>query len=205
MEFYASWDDTSTNVAWNRPSLHALIQIWNELNTKHDLSDYEVYLAGGFAEYLHNPTIPPTWDIDIYFVSDNPNYSHLKSVLDDAKLLSIKNNVLSDVKGITSDVWNYFKYIRGGKTPPEKYFLDKNMTFYTNFLKFTKIVNGEIEIDNDLGKKHPYTEVCDGLYQFKKKSKLGNIGEKKYLDKINSGVYSGVDVNLKTTNFNFVT
>ena len=202
MEFYASWDNISTKTAWYRPSLHALINIWKELNSKHNLENYEVYLAGGFAEYLHNPTIPLTWDMDICFVNDNPNYAEIKSILDDVQKLGFKYESLVDVKCVSKDIWDYFEYLHNGEAPPKDWWLGKNKTCYYNWIKFTKIIDGVVEIETDLSKSYNFIKVYDGLYKIEG---MGDKLEKKVLDKINSNIYKGINVNLKTTDFNFVT
>lgn len=203
MEFYASWDNISTNNPWSRPSLYGLINIWKELNSKYNLENYEVYLAGGFAEYLHNPNLPLTWDMDICFVNDNPNYSEIKSILDDILKMSFKYESLVDAKCVNKDTWNYFEYLHSGEAPSKDWWVGKNSISYFNWTKFTKIIDGVVEIDNDLTKTHTYIkEVYDGLY---KVEGCWEELEKKVLDKINSNIYKGVNVNLKTTNFNFVT
>ena len=200
MQFYAAWDDITTTKAWSRPNLHQLTLWWNDIQKLHNLDDYEVYLVGGFAEYLHNPTLPMTWDMDICLVSDNPNHIQLKSILDDSLKLAIHHNFLIDIKGVPTYTWNFFKKLHSGKIPAEDTIDNKKFHLIRNYKKFVKYINGELDMEFYLNEDNSF-EITSGLY---KDSNKYTILYKKVIDKFNDGTYLGKIVDLKTTDFNFV-
>ena len=204
MQFYAAWDDISTTKAWSRPNLHQLILWWNDIQKLHNLDDYEVYLVGGFAEYLHNPTLPMTWDMDICLVSDNPNYNELKSILDDSLKLALHHNFLIDIKGVPTYTWSFFQKLHSGEIPPKEKIDKEQFYLLKNYKKFVKYIDGELDREFSLNEDNykNWSEVTDGLYKdFNHYSLLYN----KVIDRFNDGTYVGKIVDLKTTDFNFVT
>jgi hypothetical protein len=110
---------------------------YKELSELHDLSEYEVYLVGGFAEYLNNPTIPKTWDADICLVSDTPDLPKLKEILDDGLRLGFKNRLFVDFKHVNWYYWNVFRKIRTNNNID----IDgSQMIMIKNYLKFQILV-----------------------------------------------------------------
>ena len=202
MQFYAHWDNISTNVAWGRPSLHGLMLWWYDIRNLHNLDDCDVYLVGGFAEYLHNPTLPLTWDMDICFVSDNMEYSKMKKILDDSYNIMFKHNILVDAKVVPTYMWEFFQKLHSGQIP-KKIDLDfDKFHLFINWKKYEKYVNGELETSYDIESETNYIyEVYPGLYKLSKY--LDKLYEK-VTDRFNEGIYKGKIVNLKTTDFNFV-
>ncbi len=199
MKFYAAWDNISTTTPWGRPELFSLLKTWNELKDKHNFNNYDVYVAGGFAEYLHNPTNPKTWDIDLCYVfdSDELNDSEIKSMLDVTQSIGFKNEVFIDVKFVPRKTWDFFIKLHNGKIPPKS---EMDDTYYiTNWKKFIKIIDGVTERETQ-HEPSDYTEIYDGLYRW------DNVGGKfveKVTEKFNSGLYKGKNINLKTSDFVF--
>lgn len=200
MDFFCRFDNLTTTLAWARPELYTLNIWYKELSELHDLSEYEVYLAGGFAEYLNNPTNPKTWDADVCLVSDNPNLPKLKEILDDGYKLAFKNRIFVDFKYVNWYYWNAFREISIGVVPE----VDINqMILIKNYLKFQKYIDDVLEIETidtpELVKESnkELITLLDGLYQFKG---YPDYLIEKVINKVNDGIYKGVYVDLKKDN-----
>jgi len=200
VEFYAAWDNRiTTTTPWNRPGLFSLIKTWDELKSKHNFDNYDVYVAGGFAEYLHQPTNPLTWDIDLCYVpkSDKLNYSEIKAILDDSIKIGFENLLLIDVKLIPKITWDFFRKLHSDYYPTQNE-IDK-VWYITNWDSFYKNIDGVVERDT---KKEPsdYTKLPEGLYRF---DGTGNGIIEKVKEKIDSGLYKNKYIDLKVSDFNF--
>tara|TARA_B110000503_G_scaffold140049_1_gene229936 strand:- start:1550 stop:2164 length:615 start_codon:yes stop_codon:yes gene_type:complete len=200
MDFFCRFDNLTTTIAWGRPELYTLTMWYTELSELHDLSEYEVYLAGGFAEYLNNPTNPKTWDADICLVCDNPNLPKLKEILDDGIRLAFKNRILIDLKCVNWYFWNTFRELSSGVIPEID---NTKITLIKNYLKFQKYIDGVLEIDAITTKHSLYKTnqemviLSKGLYQIKG---APTILIEKVINKFNEGIYKGVYVDLKQDN-----
>ena len=201
--FFASWDNISTNKAWNRPELYNLIKWRDTLLPLYDgLDGIDIFLVGGFAEYLYKPTNPLTWDMDVCFVIDESiDYGFLKSMMDDSRRISLDIGILLDQKAVTLNTYKFFQKLHSGIVP--KYTKEDDMVYFINYAKMLKVRNGQIEIDtNLLVRPHAkITEVYPGFY------KVVGITDRlidKVVNKFNEGIYSGKVVNLKNSDFNFI-
>jgi hypothetical protein len=167
---------------------------YKELSELHDLSEYEVYLAGGFAEYLNNPTIAKTWDADICLVSNEPDLPKLKEILDDGYRLGFKNRIFVDFKYVNWYHWDVFRKISVGETVD----IDSSkMIVIKNYLKFQKYVDGVLEHETITPKNDCLITLMDGLYQI---SGTPTLLVDKVINKFNEGIYKGVYVDLKKDN-----
>jgi hypothetical protein len=200
MDFFCRFDNLTTTLAWGRPELYTLTMWYKELSELHDLSEYEVYLAGGFAEYLNNPSNPKTWDADVCLVSDNPDLPKLKQILDDGYRLAFKNRIFVDLKCVNWYHWNIFRTLSSGVIPE---FDINQMILIKNYLKFQKYIDGVLEIETidspEVANKtnRNMITLLDGLYQFKGTT---NALMEKVVNKFNDGIYKGVYVDLKNDN-----
>jgi hypothetical protein len=201
MDFFCRFDNLTTTLVWGRPELYTLTMWYKELSELHDLSEYEVYLAGGFAEYLNNPTNPKTWDADVCLVCDNPNLPKLKEILDDGYRLAFKNRILVDLKCVNWYFWNTFRELSTGE-PVE--INSDNMLIIKNYLKFQKYIDGVLEVEtitpiNPIDSNRDVIKLMDGLYQI---TGTPTMLVEKVINKFNEGIYKGVYVDLKKdTNF----
>jgi len=201
--FFASWDTISTTTPWKRPELYSLIK-WRDtlFNMYGGLDGIDVFLVGGFAEYLYKPTNPLTWDADVCFVLNEPiDYRFLKHMMDDSRRISLDVGILLDQKVVPTNTYEFFQKLHSGIIP--KYNKEDDMVYFTNHTKFLKVRNDEIEVDINLfDKPHAtITEVYDGFY------KVVGINDRlinKVVNKFNEGIYSGKVVNLKDSEFNFI-
>ena len=200
MDFFCRFDNLTTTIAWGRPELYTLNMWYKELSELHDLSEYEVYLAGGFAEYLNNPTIPKTWDADVCLVCDTPDLPKLKQILDDGYRLAFKNRIFVDLKCVNWYFWNTFRELSSGVIPEID---NTKITLIKNYLKFQKYIDGVLEIDAITTKHSLYKTnremviLSKGLYQIKG---APTILIEKVINKFNEGIYKGVYVDLKRDN-----
>ena len=208
-KFYASFGDISTTRAWDRPNLYNLIK-WKDtlLNLHNGLDGIDLFLVGGFAEYLHNPTNPLTWDVDICFIVDESiDCKRIKTILDDSLRIGLDIGILLDQKAVTPYVYELFQKLWKGKIPED--YDSKKMIFFKNFIESEKWIN-DVQIygrgkSNTHWSDNPKIEVTnpyDGLY------KVVGMGDKlinKVVNKFNEGIYKGKDVNLKTSDFEFTT
>ena len=206
--FYASFGDISTTNAWNRPNLYNLIK-WRDtlFNLHNGLDGIGVFLVGGFAEYLHNPTNPLTWDVDVCFIVDESiDYKRIKTILDDSLKIALDIGILLDQKAVTPYVYEFFQKLWTGNIPED--YDNNKMIFFKNFKYSEKWING-VQIYGGKSNKHwskkPEMEVTnpyDGLYKVVGMSdKLIN----KVIDKFNGNIYIGKDIDLRNSDFNFIT
>ena len=206
--FYASFGDISTTKAWNRPNLYNLIK-WRDtlFNLHNGLDGIGVFLVGGFAEYLHNPTNPLTWDVDVCFIVDESiDYKRIKTILDDSLKIALDIGILLDQKAVTPYVYEFFQKLWTGNIPED--YDNNKMIFFKNFKYSEKWING-VQIYGGKSNKHwskkPEMEVTnpyDGLYKVVGMSdKLIN----KVIDKFNGNIYIGKDIDLRNSDFNFIT
>ena len=206
--FYASFGDISTTNAWNRPNLYNLIK-WRDtlFNLHNGLDGIGVFLVGGFAEYLHNPTNPLTWDVDVCFIVDESiDYKRIKTILDDSLKIALDIGILLDQKAVTPYVYEFFQKLWTGNIPED--YDNNKMIFFKNFKYSEKWING-VQIYGGKSSKHwskkPEMEVTnpyDGLYKVVGMSdKLIN----KVIDKFNGNIYIGKDIDLRNSDFNFIT
>ena len=206
--FYASFGDISTTNAWNRPNLYNLIK-WRDtlFNLHNGLDGIDVFLVGGFAEYLHNPTNPLTWDVDVCFIVDESiDYKRIKTILDDSLKIALDIGILLDQKAVTPYVYEFFQKLWTGNIPED--YDNNKMIFFKNFKYSEKWING-VQIYGGKSNKHwskkPEMEVTnpyDGLYKVVGMSdKLIN----KVIDKFNGNIYIGKDIDLRNSDFNFIT
>ena len=206
--FYAAFGDISTTRAWDRPNLYNLIK-WRDtlFNLHNGLDGIGVFVVGGFAEYLYNPRNPLTWDVDVCFIVDESiDYKRIKTILDDSLRIGLDIGILLDQKAVTPYVYEFFQKLWKGKIPED--YDNKKMIFFKNFKYSEKWINGvQIYGGND-GKhwsKNPKLEVTnpyDGLY------KVVGMGDKlinKVIDKFNGNIYIGKDIDLRNSDFNFIT
>ena len=131
--FYASFGDISTTKAWNRPNLYNLIK-WRDtlFNLHNGLDGIDVFLVGGFAEYLHNPTNPLTWDVDVCFIVDESiDYKRIKTILDDSLKIALDIGILLDQKAVTPYVYEFFQKLWTGNIPED--YDNNKMIFFKNF------------------------------------------------------------------------
>jgi hypothetical protein len=200
MDFFCRFDNLTTTLAWSRPELYTLNIWYKELSELHDLSEYEVYLAGGFAEYLNNPSNPKTWDADVCLVSNNPNVSNLKQILDDGLRLGFKNRLFVDLKCINWYYWDVFRELSTGIVPD----IDgNNMILIKNYLKFQKYIDGVLEyemntsdeLSNEIDRE--LITLTEGLFQIKG---APTFLIQKVINKFKEGIYKGVYVDLKKDN-----
>lgn len=200
MDFFCRFDNLTTTIAWGRPELYTLNMWYKELSELHDLSEYEVYLAGGFAEYLNNPTIPKTWDADVCLVCDTPDLPKLKQILDDGYRLAFKNRIFVDLKCVNWYFWNTFRILTTGVIPQID---NTKIVTIKNYLKFQKYIDGVLESEAISSKEKAESEgrelntLMDGLYEM--------VGTptfliEKVINKFNEGIYKGVYVDLKKDN-----
>jgi len=196
MDFFCRFDNLTTTLAWGRPELYTLTMWYKELSELHDLSEYEVYLAGGFAEYLNNPSNPKTWDADVCLVSDNPDLPKLKQILDDGYKLGFKNRILVDLKCVNWYFWNTFRNLSKGIVDEIN---GDNMLLIKNYLKFQKYIDGVLEVEtitpiNPIDSNRDVITLMGGLYQIKG---TPTMLVDKVINKFNEGIYKGVYVDLK--------
>ena len=72
------------------------------MNLHNGLDGIDLFLVGGFAEYLHNPTNPLTWDVDICVIVDESiDYKRIKTILDDSLRIGLDIGILLDQKAVT--------------------------------------------------------------------------------------------------------
>jgi hypothetical protein len=199
MDFFCRFDNLTTTLAWGRPELYTLNMWYKELSELHDLSEYEVYLAGGFAEYLNNPSNPKTWDADVCLVSDTPNLPKLKQILDDGYRLAFKNRILVDLKCVNWYFWNTFRKLSKGVDTKIN---SDEMLLIKNYLKFQKYIDGVLEVEtitpiNPLDSNRDVITLMDGLYQI---TGTPTMLVDKVINKFNEGIYKGVYVDLNRDN-----
>ena len=201
--FYASFGDISTTKAWNRPNLYNLIK-WRDtlFNLHNGLDGIDVFLVGGFAEYLHNPSNPLTWDADVCFiVEESVDYKRIKRILDDSLKIALEVGILLDQKAVTPYVFNFFQQLHSGVVP--EYNNDK-IIYFKNFKSFEKIINGNIVVAKSTAAppNMEFENVYPELYKvFGMNKKLID----KVINKFKKGIYTGRSINLKDTDFNFTT
>jgi len=199
MDFFCRFDNLITTIPWGRPELYTLNMWYKELSELHDLSEYEVYLAGGFAEYLNNPSNPKTWDADVCLVSDNPDLPKLNQILDDGYRIAFKNRILVDLKCVNWYFWNTFREISKGISTE----IDSdNMLLIKNYLKFQKYIDGVLEAEaitptNPIDTNRGVIKLMDGLYQI---TGTPTMLVDKVINKFNEGIYKGVYVDLNKNN-----
>jgi len=112
--FYCKLGDIETTTPWMRPTIDSFRRWsmeWVQLN---NLSDFDVYLVGGFAEKLNNYNLQ-TWDVDIVLRGDIQSFQNLKNVMDSAVSLGFSNCMLIDIMWVNDSVWNQHLNIRMGK------------------------------------------------------------------------------------------
>ena len=200
MDFFCRFDNLTTTIVWARPELYTLNMWYKELSELHDLSEYEVYLAGGFAEYLNNPSNPKTWDADVCLVCDNPNLPKLKEILDDGIRLAFKNRIFIDFKWVNWYFWNTFRDISDGKVVEVD---NTKMLTIKNYLKFQKYIDGVLESEATLSTEimdemhRTLVTLLDGLYQI---TGIPTFLAEKVINKFKEGIYKGVYVDLKKDN-----
>ena len=199
MDFFCRFDNLTTTLAWGRPELYTLTMWYKELSELHDLSEYEVYLAGGFAEYLNNPSNPKTWDADVCLVSDNPDLPKLKQILDDGYKLGFKNRILVDLKCVNWYFWNTFRNLSKGIVDEIN---GDNMLLIKNYLKFQKYIDGVLEVEtitpiNPIDSNRDVITLMEGLYQI---TGTPTMLVDKVINKFNEGIYKGVYVDLNRDN-----
>ena len=199
MDFFCRFDNLTTTLAWGRPELYTLNMWYKELSELHDLSEYEVYLAGGFAEYLNNPSNAKTWDADVCLVSDTPNLPKLKQILDDGYRLAFKNRILVDLKCVNWYFWNTFRKLSKGVDTEIN---SDEMLLIKNYLKFQKYIDGVLEVEtitpiNPLDSNRDVITLMDGLYQI---TGTPTMLVDKVINKFNEGIYKGVYVDLNRDN-----
>ena len=201
--FYASWDDITTTKAWDRPSLDNLIK-WRDtlFNLHNGLEGIDVFLVGGFAEYLYNPSNMKTWDADICFVIDESiDYTHIKSILDDSLRIGLDIGIFLDQKAVTPIVYNFFKSLYSGVVPE---YSNDELIYFKNYKIFDKKWHGVSVFPNQ--RIYPtnveFVNVSEGLYKVTGINK--NLIDK-VIRKFNTGIYTGRSINLKDTDFNFTT
>ena len=199
MDFFCRFDNLTTTLPWGRPELYTLNMWYKELSELHDLSEYEVYLAGGFAEYLNNPSNPKTWDADVCLVSDNPDFPKLKQILDDGYRLAFKNRILVDLKCVNWYFWNTFRKLSKGVDTKIN---SDEMLLIKNYLKFQKYIDGVLEVEtitpiNPLDSNRDVITLMDGLYQI---TGTPTMLVDKVINKFNEGIYKGVYVDLNRDN-----
>tara|TARA_B110000091_G_scaffold3244_1_gene3259 strand:- start:165 stop:824 length:660 start_codon:yes stop_codon:yes gene_type:complete len=205
--FYAAFDDISTTRAWDRPNLYNLIK-WRDtlFNLHNGLDGIDVFLVGGFAEYLHNPRNPLTWDADVCFIVDEDvDYNRIKTILDDSLRIALDIGIFIDQKAVTPYVFNFFQQLQKGVIHEHDY---TKLIFFRNYMGFDKIINGVKIYSSGNGKpwwdspKIDVTNVYPGLW------KVAGVSEKlinKVINKFNEGIYTGRDVDLRNSDFNFIT
>ena len=196
--FFASWDDINTTIPWSRPNLDSLIRIKDTILKKYNgLDGIDMYVVGGYAEYLHKPTNPLTWDIDINLVLNKSfEASYLKQILDDLLRIGLDNRIFLDLKVMEPYLHEFWKELAiTGCLPEHK---KEDLVYYKNYRWFTKIRNGIQETRNKAAGET--VEVYHGLFKV-----TGYTPRlfKKVIDKVNNNIYSGEVINLKTTDFNF--
>tara|TARA_B110000977_G_C10834591_1_gene399500 strand:+ start:38 stop:664 length:627 start_codon:yes stop_codon:yes gene_type:complete len=196
--FFASWDDINTTIPWSRPNLDSLIRIKDTILKKYNgLDGIDMYVVGGYAEYLHKPTNPLTWDIDINLVLNKSfEASYLKQILDDLLRIGLDNRIFLDLKVMEPYLHEFWKELAiTGCLPEHK---KEDLVYYKNYRWFTKIRNGIQETRNKAAGET--VEVYNGLFKV-----TGYTPRlfKKVIDKVNNNIYSGEVINLKTTDFNF--
>ena len=205
--FYAAFDDISTTRAWDRPNLYNLIK-WRDtlFNLHNGLDGIDVFLVGGFAEYLHNPRNPLTWDADVCFIVDEDvDYNRIKTILDDSLRIALDIGIFVDQKAVTPYVFNFFQQLHSGVIPEHDY---TKLIFFRNYMRFEKIINGVQIYGSGNGKpwwdspKIDVTDVYPGLW---KVAGMTDKLMKKVINKFNEGIYTGRDVDLRNSDFNFIT
>lgn len=199
MDFFCRFDNLITTIPWGRPELYTLNMWYKELSELHDLSEYEVYLAGGFAEYLNNPSNPKTWDADVCLVSDNPDLPKLKQILDDGYRIAFKNRILVDFKCVNWYFWNTFRELSKGISTEIN---SDDMLLIKNYLKFQKYIDGVLEVEtitptNPIDTNRGVITLMDGLYQI---TGTPTMLVDKVINKFNEGIYKGVYVDLNKDN-----
>ena len=201
--FYAAWDDITTTTAWNRPELHNLIK-WRDtlFNLHNGLEGINVYLVGGYAEFLYKPQNPLTWDVDVCFiVEESVDYKRIKRILDDSLKIALEVGILLDQKAITPYTHSFFQSLYSGVVP--EYNNDK-IIYFKNFKSFEKIINGNIVVAKSTSAppNMEFENVYPGLYKvFGMNKKLID----KVINKFKKGIYTGRLIDLKNTDFNFTT
>jgi hypothetical protein len=197
-QFFASWDDINTTIPWNRPNLDSLIRITDIILQKYNgLDGIDMYVVGGYAEYLHKPTNPLTWDIDINLVLNKTfEASYLKQILDDLLRIGLDNRIFLDLKVMEPYLHEFWKELAiTGCLPKHK---KEDLVYYKNYRWFTKIRNGIQETRNKAA-----GETVEVYHGFFKVTGYTPRLFKKVIDKVNNNIYSGEVINLKTTDFNF--
>jgi hypothetical protein len=196
--FFASWDDINTTIPWNRPNLDSLIRIKDTILKKYNgLDGIDMYVVGGYAEYLHKPTNPLTWDIDINLVLNKTfEASYLKQILDDLLRIGLDNRIFLDLKVMEPYLHEFWKELAiTGCLPKHK---KEDLVYYKNYRWFTKIRNGIEE-----ARSKAAGETVEVYHGFFKVTGYTPRLFKKVIDKVNNNIYSGEVINLKTTDFNF--
>ena len=182
-QFLCVQRDIHTENPWKRPSKGNLFQWFHQLNNRVDLSDFELYLSGNFAEQLMNYGYGKTWDVDIILNGKINNLDKLKNIFKQSILLGWENNLLIDIFYSSLSVKNY-----SAKKWIPHYRISYSSTFY-------KKRKDEI-IDKNYEDIYPYTYVCDNglIFIF-----LLEQPEyyKKYKKRVSSNHYSQTKINLR--------
>ena len=186
--FYCKLGDIETSTPWMRPTIDSFRRWsmeWVQLN---NLSDFDVYLVGGFAEKLNNYDLE-TWDVDIVLRGDIQSFENLKSVMDSAVSLGFSNCMLIDIMWVSDSVWTQHLNIRTGNP------IDTSLEYvrYRNFDVFTKI-SDEVESVVDLKTMFEVEEVISGLFKI---SGFDDRTANKVLKKVEDDIYKGIYVDLK--------
>lgn len=198
IEFYADWNNgITTNIPWKTPTIPNIKETWNSLKDIYNFDGYNVYIAGGYAEYYHNSNNPKTMDLDLCFIpnSEELDYSQIKGILDDSAKIGFQNRLLIDAKFVPKITWDLFRKLHTNYSPTQNE-LD-NCWYITNWISFTKTIGDRVDV-NFVKNPIEYTEVSEGLYKFTTKKRI----IEKVKRKIRDGLYTDNYINLKSDEFN---
>ena len=177
-----------TNKKWNAPTFEVFNKWYSKWTSTNNLSGYEIYLVGGFAEKLMNP-LHETSDVDIVLKGDINNYKTLKSILNNGMSIGFKHNLLIDISWVNDAVWNQHLSIRRGAYTNKNQFFSRIRTFY----KVKKNTNGNI-IETDFSKSFEVIELIDGLYQL---NGFDATTTNKVVKHMSDDIYKGIYMELK--------
>ena len=148
MFFYKNGDIVTTD-PWNKPSVKTFNKWLKEWSKTPNVSDYSVYLTGGFCQnYFFNKNID-TWDIDVLLVADSKksiNYYSLKNILKEGLKIGFKNKLLIDIYLV-------------GEIPTNEKFSYKKIRSSRHIIKKTDTEYWQWSFKGEI------TELIPGLYQ----------------------------------------
>ena len=179
--FYYRAGDVSTTIGWLRPTKKSFNLWFDEWRTTVKLSNYNVYLTGGFCEKCFTNEERETWDVDIVLapveISD-VKYDELKNILDQAMYIGFKHRLFIDIWYNAKAPYDFSSNKENIDNPSNSIINYSETQMITDGEEFNDILEDGIEIIPGL-----YEVVNYNIEEVKRKSnKLGKVPYRKVDD-----------------------